>query len=239
MTERAGDAGGRAPLVLIGESAADFAFVEPILARRGPVASTALQADGLDADRVADAVERVAPRGPVTLLGYGVGAAAAIALAADNPRVTQLVLVAGSAAPSAKLRMHARILGELEDSPALQDHLAFARYGEEHLASRPRTQADPASARRLAGFAASLDVTALLPRVTATTLVVGCTADQLVPERHSMALAAGLPDARYASLDSAHAVLEERPAELLSLVDAFLDEPARHPAGSTVPRMRP
>lgn len=231
--------GGRDAVVLIGENAGDFAFFEPMLARHGRVASTTLQADGLDAERVSDAVHRVAPHGPVTLLGYGIGAIAAIALAADDPRVTQLVLVAGAAEPSAKQRVHARILGELKDSPALQDHLAFARYGEEHLAARPRMALDAASARRLAALAATLDVTALLPRVIATTLVVGCTADQLVPERHSMALAAGLADARYASLDAGHAVLEERPAELLSLVDAFLDEPARHPAGSTVPRMRP
>ncbi len=238
----------RQPIVLVSESVGAFAFLQPMLARRGPVTSVALGTDGLAADRIGAAIEELSPHGPVTLVGHSLGAVASATYAAADARVTALVLVAGWAAPSERQRIHARILAALESTATLDstaivdDYLAFTHYSEEHLAARrtrPARSTPAMAALTMAALASTTAVAPLLQHITASTLVIGCTADQLVAERQSLALFAGIADARYASLDSGHGVLDERPAERLSLVDAFLDEPARYPAGTTIPRMRP
>ena len=73
----------------------------------------------------------------------------------------------------------------------------------------------------------------------ATTLVVGCTQDQMVPRTHSLQLFGAIDDARYTEIDSGHAVVFERPAELLRLVDTFLRQPSASAAGSIIPTARP
>jgi pimeloyl-ACP methyl ester carboxylesterase len=73
----------------------------------------------------------------------------------------------------------------------------------------------------------------------ATTLVIGCTHDQMVPVRHSKALFGAIRDARYTEIASGHAVVFERPAQLVQIIDQFNEAPSRHAAGSILPTARP
>ncbi len=86
---------------------------------------------------------------------------------------------------------------------------------------------------------ARIDISDLVPDIAATTLIIGCTHDQIVPIHHSRALFGTIEDARYAELASGHAVVFERPAEVVRLVDRFATDPAEYPAGATVPVVKP
>jgi pimeloyl-ACP methyl ester carboxylesterase len=79
----------------------------------------------------------------------------------------------------------------------------------------------------------------LVPRIEATTLVIGCTHDQMVPVLHSKALFGAIRDARYTEIASGHTVIFERPAQLVQIIDQFNEAPSRHAAGSILPTARP
>lgn len=226
----------RLPIVLVSEADGDFSFLHSMLARRGPVAALSLDSDGLSDERIAQAIDEVAGDGPAALIGHSLGASACVRYAAADARVAALVLIAGWVTPSERQRIHARTLAALDDA-AVGDYLAFTHYSEAQLAADPLTH--PRTGRDIAVLAASTDVGELLAQVTATTLVIGCTDDLLIAQEQGLALAGGISDARYAAVDSGHGVLDERPAELLSLIDGFLDDPTRYPAGTAVARMRP
>lgn len=80
--------------------------------------------------------------------------------------------------------------------------------------------ADSATATRL-GWAQSLDLRHL--DVAAPVLVVTGSVDAVVSPALSHELVGTFDDARFAALDAGHAVLAERPAEVLALVEAFVD----------------
>ena len=84
-----------------------------------------------------------------------------------------------------------------------------------------------------------IDIADRVPRIRATTLVVGCTYDQMVPKTHSQQLFGAIDDARYTQIDAGHAVVFERPAELVRLIDTFLGHPSAHPAGAILPASQP
>ncbi|MWV60744.1 alpha/beta fold hydrolase, partial [Rathayibacter sp. VKM Ac-2754] len=89
----------------------------------------------------------------------------------------------------------------------------------------------------LLGAAARADASAAAGRLRLPVLVVGCSADSVVGIEGAEALLGAIDDARYAVVDSGHAVLAERPAELLALLEHFLADPHGDPAGSVLPRM--
>ncbi|WP_323012007.1 alpha/beta fold hydrolase [Castellaniella sp.] len=70
-----------------------------------------------------------------------------------------------------------------------------------------------------------LDIRALLPRITAPTLVIGCAHDAMVPKEHARALTDAIPGARYAELDSGHLAPFEQPEAFLDLLTTFIDAP--------------
>lgn len=53
------------------------------------------------------------------------------------------------------------------------------------------------------------------------------------------ALAAQLADARFAGIAVDGYLLVQRPAQVLSLIEQFLDDPLRYPAGTNIPEERP
>jgi len=250
---------GDEPVLLVpdlaGAPVADHgAFLVPALARRHevvgidpvePPADRPLRLDDL-VQQLASAVEQAAAGRPVAVVGSSLGAAAGAALAAARPDlVAHLVLVAGWLVPSATHRLHARVWRTLHDerSAALPEHVVGAVHDEAYLAQR--SPADLAAlaaavptdrfARRLVDLAVATDLTDVLPRVHAPTLVVGATQDRLVTEPQSRALFAALPDSRYLAVRAGHAVAVERPAELAWAVESFLADPGRYPAGTILP----
>ncbi len=76
---------------------------------------------------------------------------------------------------------------------------------------------------RQSALNATVDVTALLPRLTMPGLVISSRHDLIVPPRQQRELARRLPDAEYAEVDAGHAFPLEDPDLLVKLVSDFLD----------------
>ena len=76
-----------------------------------------------------------------------------------------------------------------------------------------RMAASPHNAVRIMRAMANFDVTDLLPRIQIPTLVVHCRNDALVPWEEGRRIAAGIPGARFVTLEGHnHIVLESEPA---------------------------
>ncbi|PPG70563.1 hypothetical protein C5C31_05090 [Rathayibacter rathayi] len=232
----AGPEGSRAVLLLTGVgrgARSDTALLLPMLARRHRVAALELAdlrdpwLDGPAAVRAAlDALEA----DTAVLIGHSLGAA--VALTADDHRVRALALVAGWLSPTERLIRTARLWPQLP--PEAQEEAARL------LAVRSDTPSSPwnADAPRLLAASARADIAWAAARCRVPALVVGCSADAVVGVEGAEALLGAIDDARYAVVDSGHAVLTERPAELLATLERFLADPHRDPPGSVLARMR-
>lgn len=171
---------------------------------------------------------------PVVLVGASFGALVATAVAATEPRVRGLVLLAGWAAPDARLRDGLDLLlsvGERTPDllPALAQILLLSPSAT--TTGAPLLTADPGTTARLiaarfvtSGLAADEEPGADSARLTSVpTLVVAGSADALVSPELTQELVGSFDDVRYAVLDAGHALLAERPAEVLALVERFVD----------------
>ncbi|MET8622269.1 alpha/beta hydrolase [Kitasatospora sp. NPDC004669] len=182
-----------------------------------------------------NAVIADAGRGPVDLLGFSLGAVVATAAAALHPdRVRRLVAAAGwiSAEEDEYLRLSLATWLSLADHPE-----AFGRYatltafsrGFLNRIGRPAVEANTAYMRPTPGtlrhiaLDLDLDLTPLLPRVQAPTLVIGCTQDATVPVENPRRLHAALPTSGYAEFDTGHIVLAEQPEAFTKTVRDFFD----------------
>jgi pimeloyl-ACP methyl ester carboxylesterase len=253
----------RDPVVLVhgtgGSTRAHYSFVFPLLAARQRVVAVdfaqpvpeggTLTVEHLEA-QVAAVIEKVLPGRAVTLVGYSLGAVVAATVAARHSElVRNLVLVAGWMKTDTQQELRNKVWWRLreEDSSALSEYMAFCAFGGPFLAARSFEDLAPAFASfHSNGFGdlqmelnRAIDISDLVPSIKATTLVIGCTHDQMVPKRHSKALFGSIPDARYTEIESGHAVVAERPGQLVQVIDQFIEEPARHAAGAIVPTARP
>ena len=221
------------PVVLVpgfSGSSADYAFVQPMLARRGRAVAVDLAgaADPTDLDvLVAQVRDVVQAQGEaVVLVGASFGALVATAVAAVEPGVRGLVLLGGWVAPDARLREGLDLLLAVgSGSPGLLPGLARLLLLSPSATSAPRASllpGDTDTAARLRG-ALRADLRDDARRVTVPTLVVAGTADALVSPALTQELVGSFDDVRYAELDAGHALLAERPAEVLALVEGFVD----------------
>lgn len=172
--------------------------------------------------------------GRVDVVGHSLGAVVAVALAATRPElVGRLVPVAGWTGKGDEYVRHTMeqflALAELPE--------AFARYAMLTAYSRRYLNAIGAEATdELArGFVPTpgmlrqfelntrTDVEGLLPLVTASTLVIGCAEDVLVPVENSRRLHAGIRGSGYAELGCGHVARVEAPGELVGLIEGFLE----------------
>jgi len=237
----------------------DYAFLRPMLARRGAAVAVDLSAEaaGTTFDAQVEHVRRTVhdlagqdlagqdlagadPAGQdlagqddghghdagrsIVLVGWSSGALVATAVAAAEPRVSGLVLLGGWLAPDARLReVSDHLLVVRERTPDLLDDAARLLLLSPSTPSGtmpPFLPGDGLTAERLA-WARALDLRHL--QVRAPVLVVAGRADAVVSPALSQELLGTFDDARYAELDAGHALLAERPAEVLSLVEAFVD----------------
>ncbi|WP_129842076.1 alpha/beta hydrolase [Streptomyces sp. RFCAC02] len=173
--------------------------------------------------------------GPVTVLGFSLGAPAAIALAALRPDlVDTLVTVAGWActADDAYLANEFalwRLLGKT-DPEAFGRCVMMTGFSRTFLNTLRPAEIDclvaamppTPGAMRHVDLDERMDVRHLLRRVRARTLVIGCTQDATVPVEHSRALHAAIRGAQYAELDTGHGPFFEQPGEFAKLVRDFL-----------------
>lgn len=254
---------GRRTIVLLpgtaGRSDTHYAFLLPMLAARHRVIGVdfAPLGEGTDGPTVDDLVEQavavlehVRPAEPVLLVGYSLGAVVATALAARRPElVGGLVLVAGWLTTDVHQQLRNSVWQTLRDegSKALRDFMTYCAFSQPYLLARTPLERELLPTRFELGelldqhmdLNRRVDIAALAPLVAAPTLVVGCTYDQMVPAQHARLLFGAITDARYTEIASGHAALTERPAEVLSLVEAFAADPGRHPAGSVLPTPTP
>ncbi|HZU56987.1 MAG TPA: alpha/beta hydrolase [Actinocrinis sp.] len=185
---------------------------------------------------VAEEAARQCGGEPVDLLGYSLGAVVAAAVAALHPHlVHRLVLVAGWPGPhDARQQLSFEVWRRLERT----DHDLFTRFlqlscfsapflsaiGEEGLAqlianAPPITE----GMRRHIDLDGRADLRDLLPKITAQTLVIGLTRDQVVPVEQARLVHEAIAGSRFTEIDSGHLVVFERPQELVAEVQAFLN----------------
>lgn len=197
-----GFAGGGGDLVLLlpGFGGLDeFEFLAPMLARRHRVLALELP-DAPFAEAVAR-VRAALPDEPMSIVGFSFGALVALAVA---DRAQALVLGAGWLHPDPRLERFAA----LSHVPGF---LSFALLS-------PGAALDPLLQPRRHLLTADVRD----HRVTAPTLVLAAEHDALVAREHSERLFGSLEYAAYETLDSGHALLAERPAEVLAHIEAFL-----------------
>jgi pimeloyl-ACP methyl ester carboxylesterase len=95
----------------------------------------------------------------------------------------------------------------------------------EEFAELQRRTTSPENAARLLESYATVDVTAIAPRVSVPTLVLHARGDRRVPLEQGRLLAAAIPGARFVTLDSSnHILLGDEPAwaRFLAEVESFL-----------------
>jgi pimeloyl-ACP methyl ester carboxylesterase len=210
--------------VILPEYAGSGATTEPA----GPLTVELLAEQVLAA--VSDAAD-----GPVDLVGYSLGAVIAAAAAALRPDlVRRLVLVAGWPDPDdARQRLGFELWERLADG----DHDVFTRFlqlicfspgflsaiGHEGVAqliagAPPITE----GMRRHIDLDGRADLRGLLPKITAPTLVIGLTRDQVVPVERARALPEAITGAVFAEIDSGHLVVFEQPEALVAAIRDFL-----------------
>jgi pimeloyl-ACP methyl ester carboxylesterase len=190
------------------------------------------------------AATEAAVDGPVDLVGYSLGAVVAAAVAATRPElVRRLVLVAGWTDPDdARHQLAIDLWQRLERT----DHDLFTRFLQLSCLSAPFLSAmGPAGVAQLIADAPPItpgmrqhidldrraDLRPLLPRITAPTLVIGLTRDQVIPVERVRQLHEAIGDSVYAEIDSGHLVVFERAEELVGLLRTFLlDDETADPA---------
>lgn len=250
------------PIVLVhgtgGDTRSHFGFLFPMLAAKQRVVAVDLATpqgppeEGTIrmAEQVQAVIEKVLPDRPVTLAGYSLGAVVAATAAGTRPDlVGGLVLMAGWLKTDAQQRLRNDVWRALRQSDveALQRYQAFCAFSAPLLAmlGDREIEALVASFRTDDVMAAQMeinrhvDLTDLAPKIACPTLVVAGTDDLMTPFRQSKRLFGAIADARYTEVTSGHAMVVERPAELVHLIAAFNADPNEYPAGATLPARRP
>lgn len=186
------------------------------------------------ANQVAAAAE-AASDGPVDLVGYSLGAVVAAAVAATHTHlVRRLVLIAGwPGSDDPRQRLAFEVWQQLERT----DHELFTRFLQMTCFSAPFLSGTGAAGvaqliagappitegmRRHIDLDGRADVRELLPKITAPTLVIGLTRDQVVPVEQARALHEAIEGSGFIEIDSGHLVVFERPDELVTAVHGFL-----------------
>ncbi len=165
------------------------------------------------------------------LFGMSQGAAVAIAYAVRHPeRVSHLVLMGGFARGRSRrgvpqqvdeLRLEQELMriGWGRENPAFRRHFTSQFLPDGTLDqirafdAMQRVSATPQNAARILETGSEVDVVALLPKVTAPTLVLHAREDARIPFEEGRLIASTIPGARFVPLDSRnHVLLDGEPA---------------------------
>jgi pimeloyl-ACP methyl ester carboxylesterase len=230
------------PMIAISRRVITFDFAEPHDARDLTLEDYVAQTCAV--------IEKLSPGVPVALVGYSIGAVVAVAVAARNSAlVASLVLVAGWMRADRHQVTNHRIWRELikSPSPTLADFTVYASYSAHYLYTRTerdfqeivvKSQRSSVSPRVLE-LASAVDIEGEAHTIELPALVIGCAHDQTVDVNRSRELFGAIHNSRYAEIESGHAVVQERPAELYMLIDAFVDAPQRTSPGDIYATSQP
>jgi pimeloyl-ACP methyl ester carboxylesterase len=184
-------------------------------------------------DQVAAVIEDVGGES-VDLAGLSLGAVVAAAVAAKHPELARRVVLLGGwirhddARQQLSFALWRRLL---DTSPELVKRWALlTNLSPPYLRSLGHAKLTelidgidlaPGTDRQIE-LDMRVDLRDQVHLITAPTLVVGMSRDQTVPVEHSRELHKAISGSRYAEIDSGHAVVWERPAELIPLMRQFL-----------------
>ncbi|MFJ8621695.1 alpha/beta fold hydrolase [Kitasatospora sp. NPDC093550] len=197
-----------------------------------PYEPGALTLDGLAERLVAAADEEGLET--FDLAGYSLGAAVAVRIATRHPeRVRSLLLLAGVAGGSARMRTLSELIVDLESRPEDLSRLMLGVvFGGSWVDALPADQLaglrealkapQPAGLAQQFRLAGETDVRAELAAVAVPTLVVSTAEDMLVPPSQHRLLAEGIPGARLVRIPSGHLPTVEALPELRDVVLEFL-----------------
>ncbi len=172
------------------------------------------------------------------LAGYSLGTAVAVRTAARHPdRVRALVLTAHFARPDTRMTLTAQTWHHLASSrdrdelarfllPLALSPEALDALSPEQLAAALRGTAEsaPEGSADHVDLVLRTDVRADLAAITAPTLVITTTRDQLVPPALQREVAAGIKGAEVAEMGTGHLPFAEDPARWQRLITGFLAE---------------
>ena len=240
-------AGPARSLVLVpgmsGRASDDFPFLLPMLERECEVVPVEVPHGRLPGNLddlvglVGAAVHRCSA--PPVVVGYSIGAVSAAAFAAANPfAVDSLALICGWVEPPPKLRAFCDLWTASTNADELAAAAEFALFSADGWESARLPRVDELS-RRLVRLSGSVGLTDVIEAVRQPTLVIGCAHDEVATTAQSKLLFGAVADARYLELASGHALVHERPAELLSAIVDFVRAPAGFAAGSLIGEDRP
>lgn len=172
---------------------------------------------------------------PVDLIGFSLGGAVVAAAAALRPdQIRRLVPVGGLVRTDAYMRnLIGLTLSQRHDPIAFGRVLTTTAFSPAYLNSldsldeidKLGAELSPSSGRlRQLELLVRVDISDLVGKVRAQTLVVAAVPDAAVPTHHSRQLHAGIADSRYIEMDSGHMVLFEKPQDFMKLVGEFLHQ---------------
>lgn len=239
-----------------GSSEEQFWALFPMLAANRRVIALNLADDEqkCSIDRYSNQVQKVLEATgisePIVLVGYSLGAVIAASFAAENPSLLAgLVLVAGWARTSnfQKLRNSAWLSIQKENPASLAPLMTMLNFSNRYLDARTPLEIETLnknvkiSEQRVSQMRlnADIDITETLSTISVPSFVIACVHDLIAPKSQSRYLFAAIQDCRYAELESGHAVVTERPAELFAYIDEFSSSPNAHPAGSRLTHPQP
>lgn len=200
--------------------------------------ATARSTEPLTLDGVADALVHSAARAGVTqfaILGYSLGAAVAVRAATRHPdRVTGLILTAGFAYPSNRLRLVVELWRSLlpGDPSLLATFLTLVASGDKHLDTlrsddlvqsiNVLAQSVPLGSMEHLALVDTVDTRSELPAIVVPTLVIAATLDTISPPESSRALAAAIPRSELVEIEAGHAIAVEAKDSWLTAIQTFL-----------------
>lgn len=190
------------------------------------------------ADRIAGFLADRELPATTAVVGNGLGAAVALALAVrHSPRFDRLVLAGGAAMfPDESRQAFATMAQRARDSgmAAVVDLAVRRIFTDEYLAAHPDEleerravllRADPESFATACTALQAMDMRSDLAGVRNPTLVVVGDEDRATPPERARELAEGIPDAQLVLLrDCAHAPQLQHPKDFLAAVEPFLTE---------------
>ncbi|NVK35611.1 MAG: alpha/beta fold hydrolase [Rhodobacteraceae bacterium] len=218
------------------ELSKDYTVIRPDYAGSGETEDDGreLTVDYLAAQVLAAADDAGAER--FALAGFSLGAAVAAWIASNHPkRVTKLMLIAGFAKPDPRLKLQFELWRDLiaTDREAMARLVLLTGVNPDQLSSWGFEGVDQALQETVEGqnwhgmarqveLDLTLDVGDAIARITAPTLVIGCTHDHMVPPAHSRALAAAIGGASYIEFPTGHLAPMERPDLTVMEIEKFL-----------------
>ena len=173
---------------------------------------------------------------PVAVVGCAVGAAIALCFAARYPDRTAMVVVSSPStgiAPDRRQAVLDRIdwferegLREMEAASLETSYPALLRQRDpaRFRATRLRWLGnDPESFAAVYRMLVQLDLSRQFPRINARALLIGCTLDVVRTPEGVAAVAALIPGAQFATVESGHFLAVQNPDGLLALLMPFLE----------------